>query len=331
MKGGLGNQMFQYALYSSFKKLGREVKMDDVTGFRNDYQRDPALSVFGIDYERADKAEVVRLTDSYMDPFSRIRRKLTGRRTLEYDEKDGNYDSEVLKLTDAYLVGFWQSERYFDAPGLQSLLRQEFLAKRDIVMQNYSELYSRIVNCESVSIHIRRGDYLQPGTVETFGNICTPEYYEKAVEMIRSRYPGAVFYIFSNDIEWVRKNFTKDGFIPVTASDEDTQQNDSSDIAQLYLMAACRHHILANSSFSWWGAWLGRAVPDAECSMSTDISDAECNRSTAVPGAECSMKKDAQSDSDGEASFKDSMVIAPAKWLNNKQMTDIYTSEMIRI
>lgn len=258
MKGGLGNQMFQYALYCELRYLGRQVKMDDVTGFRSDRQRDPALSVFGIEYDRASTEQITKITDSYMDPLSRIRRKLFGRHSLEYEEKDGNYDPAVQKMADAYLVGFWQSQKYFQDTGVRKELRENFLQNESQILQSSAarELQQRMAGTESVSLHIRRGDYLDPGTVETFGGICTTQYYRQAVAMIRKRYPCAVFYVFSNDVQWVREHITEEDFIPVDPA------SIGSDAAELLLMSKCRHHILANSSFSWWGAWLGEHEPD---------------------------------------------------------------------
>ena len=252
MKGGLGNQMFQYALYRQLQAMGREVKMDDMTGFREDLQRNPALSVFGINYEKATQEEVTEATDSYMDFFSRVRRKLFGRKTLEYEERDGNFDPMVLQMKDSYLVGFWQTEQYFPDQKVRELLLKEFLSRKDEILQNDEEMeiLRQIKDTQSVSLHIRRGDYLQPGTIETFGGICTPEYYRKAQEQIREQYPDAVFYIFSNDIEWARQNFSALEYRPVIC------KCDQADAAELFLMSSCRHHILANSSFSWWGAWL---------------------------------------------------------------------------
>ncbi len=92
LKGGLGNQMFQYALYKELKHRGKEVKIDDVNGFIGDELRVPVLQRFGVEYDRATKEEIVKLTDSKMDIFSRIRRKLTGRKTFRIDEMEGLFD-----------------------------------------------------------------------------------------------------------------------------------------------------------------------------------------------------------------------------------------------
>ena len=313
MKGGLGNQLFQYALYLELKSRGREVKIDDITGFRDDAQRNPALGVLGIKYNRATMDEYIEITDSYMDMASRIRRKLTGRKTLEYNEKDGNFDEAVLEMKNAYLVGFWQSDKYFENKEVRKNLRGELLAPKEQIIEKagMNELLEQIRSTEAVSVHIRRGDYLQEGTVETFGGICTGEYYLKAMEHVRRKCPSAVFYIFSNDIAWVKRHYTGDDIVCVEMNEEnfaggnaavegtlggegDISDNEKENIqarfdaAEMYLMSECRHHILANSSFSWWSAWLSEV------------------------GA-------------------DHMILAPDKWLNTKEMNDIYTPYMTKI
>ena len=113
LKGGLGNQMFQYALYRELKHRGKEVKIDDVNGFIGDKLRVPVLDRFGVQYEKATPEEIIALTDSKMDLWSRIRRKLTGRKTFRIDEVEGNFDPKILETDKAYLVGYWQSEKYF--------------------------------------------------------------------------------------------------------------------------------------------------------------------------------------------------------------------------
>ena len=126
LKGGLGNQMFQYALYLALKKRGREVKIDDETGFENDKLRTPVLSGWGIEYDRATKEEIIKITDSRTDFWSRVRRKLTGRKTFRIDETSGMFDPSILEKETAYLVGYWQSEKYFDDEDVKKQLRDEY-------------------------------------------------------------------------------------------------------------------------------------------------------------------------------------------------------------
>ena len=98
LKGGMGNQMFQYALYKQLKKMGRDVKIDDVNGFIGDKLRVPVLQNIGVEYDRATQEEVIEITDSRMDLLSRIRRKLTGRKTFRIDEESGIFEPHILRL-----------------------------------------------------------------------------------------------------------------------------------------------------------------------------------------------------------------------------------------
>jgi len=119
--------------------------------------------------------------------------------------------------------------------------------KKDAQLCAYEQ---QIKNCQAVSLHIRRGDYLDPKYSALYKDICTPAYYEKAEAYIQNRYPDAVFFFFSNDTEWVKAHYSGPQDVVVEGNDEE------SGYADLYLMSRCRHHIIANSSFSWWGAWL---------------------------------------------------------------------------
>lgn len=259
MTGGLGNQMFQYALYLKLRAMGKEVKMDDFTEYEGREARPLSLWAFGIEYDRASREELCRMTDGFMDPVSRIRRKLFGRKSLEYMEKDCNFDPEILNRDPAYLTGYFQSEKYF--ADIEEEVRQAFRFSERIWEGIPSQLLERIRSYEqqiktamAVSVHIRRGDYLQ--NEEAYGGICTEQYYKTAIEYVRKRQQDASFFVFTNDPdyagEWILKNFgqEKERFVLIEGTQEENGYLD------LYLMSLCRHHILANSSFSWWGAYL---------------------------------------------------------------------------
>jgi len=111
--GGLGNQMFQYALYLKLKSLGRDVKIDDLTEYEKQDARPNMLWCFDASYEAASRQEIDSLTDGFMNLSHRIRRKLLGRRSLKYSEADCNFDEQVLQRDPAYLTGYFQSEKYF--------------------------------------------------------------------------------------------------------------------------------------------------------------------------------------------------------------------------
>lgn len=294
MTGGLGNQMFQYALYLKLCAMGKEVKFDDSSEYQKNNARPIMLWVFGIDYPKATQEEINKITDGFLYLTHRIRRKLTGRRTLEYHERDCNFDEYILQKEPAYLTGYFQSEKYF--ADIEKDVRRAFRFQDVIYNSLTPELrekvmeYQRLIEkTNAVSLHIRRGDYLENAGV--FGGICTERYYESGIAYIREKYPDAVFFVFSNDTRWcyewltekrlLKENDSKGQFVLIQGMTEDNGYLD------LMLMSKCRHHIIANSSFSWWGAWLNPK--------------------------------------------KDKTVIAPEKWYNNRECRDIYTKEMIRM
>ena len=247
LSGGMGNQMFQYALYLRLKALGRNVKIDDKTDYEGADRRPLRLPVFGIEYDRPSKLEMLCLTDSFLDPVSRIRRKLAGRKTAEYLEKSQSFDEKVLQMERAYLVGCWQSEKYFH--DVKHQVKAAFQFKDPALSEKMKKYEKKIQETMSVSIHIRRGDYLEIS--EVYGGICTEEYYEKAMKQMEEWFPGCHFFVFTNDPTWVRENYKKENLTLVEGNDEDAGYLD------LYLMTKCKHYILANSSFSWWGSYLG--------------------------------------------------------------------------
>ena len=279
LAGGLGNQMFQYALYLQLKSLGKEVKIDDVSGFAEDAQRGPALAPFGITYEKPTQKELQEMLDSSMLPWRRMRRKLFGRRKKSYFEESKLFIPEVLTWDDIYLEGYWQSEKYFQAVSdrvreaydmdrLIEWLKQEGLWDEEEGLtggsrsarnesgagrKSASQYLKEIDNECSVSIHVRRGDYLTPENQALFGGICTDAYYREGIRRMRERYPQCRFYLFCNDREW------KSGG---TWKEEDVERvtlpgnRRDVDYAEFVLMSRCKHHILANSSFSWWASYL---------------------------------------------------------------------------
>ena len=258
MTGGLGNQMFQYALYLKLCSMGREVKFDDITEYELDNARPVMLWAFGLTYPRADQEEINKITDGFLKLSHRIRRKLFGRKSLEYQEKNCNYDPQVLQRDPAYLTGYFQSEKYF--MDVKEQVRRAFTFSEGIwkgqdeeIRRKMQNFLGQIQGCESVSVHVRRGDYLEKE--EIYGGICTVAYYKSAIEYMQRKRKESRFFLFSNDPEWVREwvnaNYRGDNrFVIIEGTQEETGYLD------LFLMSRCKNHIIANSSFSWWGAWL---------------------------------------------------------------------------
>ena len=161
------------------------------------------------------------------------------------------FDPRVLRAPrNAYMDGYWQSERYFRDAG--DRVRGEFTF-RDSLEGKSREVADRIASCESVSLHVRRGDYVSRSRVAVRHGACPLEYYGRAVAEIASRVHRPEFFVFSDDARWARDSIHT-GF-PSTFVDHNDPEHGFDD---MHLMSLCRHHVIANSSFSWWSAWLSR-------------------------------------------------------------------------
>jgi hypothetical protein len=164
-------------------------------------------------------------------------------------EKHFYFDPEVLHLPDGVrLDGYWQSEKYFS--DIEKIIRREFIVRASPSQKN-REMAQRIASCESVSLHIRRGDYLsEPHTASVHG-ICPLDYYQRCVNAMSGEVKKPHFFVFSDEPRWVERNFSLP--FPMVVVEHNGPQNPHED---LRLMSLCQHQVIANSSFSWWGAWL---------------------------------------------------------------------------
>lgn len=302
MSGGLGNQMFQYALYMKLISQGKEVKFDDINEYRGEKAKPIMLSAFGLEYPRATWNEIDSFIDCSMKPLRRIRRKLFGRNAVEYEERDF-FDPKILEFDSMYIRGSFQSEKYFEDMADEVRKNFQFPSLEDMHLPE--KLYKvtkscldRIESTEAISIHMRRSDS-RPDE-ELYEGICTEKYYEGAVRFMQERFPEAVFFIFSNEPKWVKgwvdklienqikEEMTeaeieamKNKFVMVEANTEYTAYLD------MLLVTKCRHNVISDSSFSWWGAWLN--------------------------------------------DNPDKVIIAPDKWKNGIDSEDVYTKGMVLI
>ena len=167
-------------------------------------------------------------------------------------EKFYNFDPKIsdIKREHAYLRGYWQSERYFS--DIEGILRAELVLKEELSGKS-KELADRIMQCESISVHVRRGDYVSEVQNSTVFANCGISYYKRAVEHVSNRTKKPRLFIFSDDPVWVGNNIAFD--LPITIVDHNGSEKDYED---LQLMAMCKHNIIVNSTFGWWGAWLNK-------------------------------------------------------------------------
>lgn len=288
--GGLGNQLQQYALYRKLKSLGKEVKLDTSWFYDEKKQenvlakRRLELEYFeNLPMEICTGQERERLTggDGILGKVKR--RLLPGSRQHFYESR--MYHPEIFTFEDRYLTGFWACEKYYAdiLPLLRELIifpgsgegheeentdNKEKNSKKpennvntrncrkkpektiNTVFLNNDQTIRQMKKELSVSIHVRRGDYLDAENAAMFGGICTESYYKAAVSRIEEKCPGAHFYIFSDDAAYAKANYQGERY---TVVDWNTGENSLYDIQ---LMSSCKHNICANSTFSFWGARL---------------------------------------------------------------------------
>ena len=256
LMGGLGNQMFQYAAGRALAHaFNTSLKLDisflsDNTPRHNVIQRPYELSVFNIKEQFPNKKEVQKFTTGRVALSDR----LTFRTYTLYKEPHFHFAPDFLKLKPSvYLDGFWQSEEYFKA--IKETIVEEFSFKEKPEGGN-KQISDQISGTNSVSIHVRRGDYISNPYTNSYHGTCDLKYYQLAIEIIAQRVTDPYFFVFSDDIEWTKEHLVID--YPSQYVD---QNNGDKSYEDLRLMSTCKHNIIANSSFSWWGAWLN-SYPD---------------------------------------------------------------------
>ena len=249
--GGLGNQLQQYALYRKMQMLGKEAKLD--LSWFEERNQDQVLAQRKLElrYFKDLPMEVCtkKERDSLLggeDIRGKLRRKLMPQSVRIFRES-GMYHPEIFGFSDRYLEGFWACEKYY-ADILPELRKEIVFPNDDNEINN--QIIKKIKGEISVSLHVRRGDYLDPENAALFGGICTEAYYEAAVRYIRKRCPDAHFYVFSDDSGYVREKYRGSDY---TVVDWNMGENSFWDIR---LMSCCKHNICANSTFSFWGARL---------------------------------------------------------------------------
>lgn len=247
--GGLGNQMFQYAAGLRLARHHGSVLKLDLTGYKHQENlatpRRFELNSLNISAGIADPADLPTASR-----LLKIKSRLTGHAPLRViKEKNFRFDSNILEASDnSYLDGFWQSEEYFKDQA--EAIRTEFKVKNPPNQLN-GKILDEISKVQAVSLHVRRGDYVKDKKTNLFHGISSIDYYRSAIKLVAQRVPQAHLFIFSDEPDWCKANlkFTQ----PTTYVDHNSPDQGFEDMR---LMTACQHHIIANSSFSWWGAWL---------------------------------------------------------------------------
>lgn len=256
ISGGLGNQMFQYALARSLIHEGRKVLLDcsgfDTRSF-DDTKRDFELDRFHIKINKATPKEVSKYYNQWQLFLNYIGRLLKEDISKIVIEKEHCYHKEIAQCDDKYLIGFWQTEKYFKSIR-HELLRDFSFQESALTSKNEKIRDAILLEEKSVGVHVRGGDYNTVGNVAIYGNICDTDYYNKAFTYIEKKLGKVKYYLFTNDTAWAHRLIPHENR-QITIVDWNTEQDGWSD---MYLMSICRHNIIANSSFSWWAAWLNQ-------------------------------------------------------------------------
>lgn len=249
LKGGMGNQLFQYALGRHLSLLNEtELKLDidglaraNITG---DIYRPFEIDAFNIKNTIATASEVRRL--KY--PFGLLSKALRWLKFKLSKDKNTVFNPKVFSWgDDIFLDGYWQSPKFFES--IRDVLISELTLKSEMSTAA-TDFARQIQETEAVSIHIRRGDYIKNPRVQTEFGVCTTNYYLSAVDYLNQHTSSPTYFVFSDDIDWVKEN------LPLPKTTIFVKGKEVTTVEELVLMSMCKHNIIANSTFSWWGAWL---------------------------------------------------------------------------
>lgn len=277
LSDGLGNQMFQYA-FGRALSLRRGVPLRiDLSAYRQERKRTYGLGQFLVAESFVTDEEAARVVTRPLDRACVWwDQPVVKEPYFHYSEDTGRVPSS------GYFVGYWQSERHF--ADVADLIRLEFTPKRPLEGVNL-EVARTIALRNAVSLHVRRGDYVSDRTVNALHGVCSLDYYRQAVAHVAARVDKPEFFVFTDDPDWTRANLKLD--FPAYL----VTHNRTDPVEDLRLMTLCRHHIIANSSFSWWGAWLDGRPDQVVCApqrwfgaYAHDTRDLVPARWTRLPG-----------------------------------------------
>lgn len=253
---GLGNQMFQYAYARAMKERGEHVRLDMGRYYDDMFSKTQGscsrengihnfnIRISSIDVEQYGKYKYLRKKTLLDNVIFFLSKHSLWRYNFYETASAGYYEKAVCLHGNYYIKGYFQNERYF--ADIRDILLREFTPKRKIVIS--SRLRSVLSGSETVSVHIRRGDYVR------LRNNLNLAYYEKALEQIRKFYQNPVFLIFSDDLVWVKENMQ----LPEENVFYVNEDGNYADYEELLIMSRCKSNIIANSTFSWWAAWLNQ-------------------------------------------------------------------------
>lgn len=241
LKGGLGNQMFQYAMARSIALKNNKLLVLDLSFYSNQKdvttKRHFELNIFNL------KCFIIK---------NRIIKNILKLFHSEIIERAFSFNKNISKLGNSNYIfyGYWQTEKYFKK--YRRIILKDFSFPKKISEKN-KKLINKIKNNQTVSLHVRRGDYVNDKKTNEFHGTCSKKYYEDAIKLINKKIKNPLFIIFSDDLKWCKNNLS----VPKNTIFVDHNKGNQS-FEDMRLMSLCKHNIIANSSFSWWGAWLNQ-------------------------------------------------------------------------
>jgi hypothetical protein len=256
LTGGVGNQMFQYAFGRALSlKFNVQIYLDTFS-YKYDELRKYELDAFTIQEKIADTKMIKAIKNQNPPIYTRLKFKLINKTIPAHffpyfkEEKFSfNENTLLIPKQNVYLEGYWQTEKYFKT--FRSNLLNDFTLRNPI--SEKARVFQKIIeNAQnSVAVHVRRGDYVQNEVTKAYHGVCDLEYYKSAMENMKIEILNPTFFIFSDDKDYVKNTFFEFQNCIFIEGIE-------LDVEELFLMSICKNNIIANSSFSWWGAWLNK-------------------------------------------------------------------------
>ena len=255
LQGGLGNQMFQYAFASILAKNNNTTVLLDNSFFNRLKKtlgftpRIFELAIFKNMYVIASNKKINSFY--HLSNFNKVKRKLGLNFPKIYNEPSFNFQEDALSIkSPVYINGYFQSFKYL--LGHEDFIRQLFSFPIDTLDEINKELLIKIKSTNSIAIHIRRGDYINDVITSQYHGSCSLDYYLEAIKLLTSENNDYTLVFFSDDSDWVKKELNDLPYSKIIVG----HNKDGNSWKDMLLMSSCHHNIIANSSFSWWAAWL---------------------------------------------------------------------------
>lgn len=278
LRGGLGNQLFQYAAGLGLSQLSHTKLLLDCSFLENSRQstettyRIYELDKFMLSESNANDRLLAKFTPHSL--WQKAIHLFSNGKIVE--EKGFSFNPSFFSLRgDIYLRGYWQSEKYFKP--VETLLRERLKFRNELREPN-KEWADRINSMNSVSVHIRRGDYVSDPKINSYHGVLSIDYYLRGIAEMRRQVTDAHFFVFSDDVAWAKDHLQLEPHCEFITGNSGTQAWED-----LKLMSLCKHHIIANSSFSWWGAWLNPSQDKVVISPSEWFANKSIDISDLIP------------------------------------------------